>query len=122
MENGDQTTPISLGRPFLKTSKTKIDVHNGTPTMEFDGEIVKFNIYEAMKYPDDDDHVYSINVIHSLALSTDLQETVAALNDFPKLQQSGNIPYVALPVSNGRPLPSVLQAPILDLKPILRVL
>ena len=76
MENGDQTTPISLGRPFLKTSKTKIDVHNGTPTMEFDGEIVKFNIYEAMKYPDDDDHVYSINVIHSLALSTDLQETV----------------------------------------------
>ena len=119
MENGDQTTPISLGRPFLKTSKTKIDVHNGTPTMEFDGEIVKFNIYEAMKYPDDDDHVYSINVIHSLALSTDLQETVAALNDFPKLQQSGNIPYVALPVSNERPLPSVLQAPILDLKPIL---
>ncbi|XP_030930818.1 uncharacterized protein LOC115956643 [Quercus lobata] len=119
MENDDQTTPISLGRPFLKTSKTKIDVHNGTLTMEFDGEIVKFNIYEAMKYPDDDDHVYSINVMDSLALSTDLQETVAALNDFPKLQQSGNIPYVALPVSNKRPLPSVLQAPILDLKPVL---
>jgi hypothetical protein len=89
-------------------------VHRGTLTMEFDGEIVKFNIYDAMKYPSDDNPVYSIDVIDSLAqevfeldgkdelevaiskhlekeneelaLSTDLQETVAALNDFPKLQ------------------------------------
>ena len=114
MENGDQTTPILLGRPFLKTSKTKIDVHSGTLTMEFDGEIVKFNIYDAMKYPDDNNPVYSIDVIDSLAqealeldgkdglevaiskhlekeneelaMSTDLQETVAVLNDFLKLQ------------------------------------
>ena len=113
MENGDQTTPILLGRPFLKTSKTKIDVHSGTLTMEFDGEIVKFNIYDAMKYLDDDNPVYLIDVIDSLArevfkldgkdgtefaiskhlekeneelaLSIDLQETVAALNDFLKL-------------------------------------
>ena len=130
------STPILLGRPFLKTSKTKIDVHNGTLTMEFDGEIVKFNIYDAMKYPDDDNPVYSIDVIdflakkvfeldekdgmevaiskhfekenEELALSTNLQETVAALNDFLKLQQSGNIPHITLPVSNERPLPSVL--------------
>ncbi|XP_038975768.1 uncharacterized protein LOC120106791 [Phoenix dactylifera] len=115
MENGDQTAPILLGRPFLKTSKTKIDVHSGTLTMEFDGEIIKFNIYDAMKYPGDDNPVYSIDVIDSLVqevfeldgkdglevaiskhlekeneelvLSTDLQETVAALNNFPKLQQ-----------------------------------
>jgi hypothetical protein len=53
-----------------------------------------------------------------LALSTDVQETVAALNDFLKLQQSGNIRYIALPISNERPLPSVLQAPIPDLKPL----
>jgi len=31
-----------LGRPFLKTSRTKIDVHDGSLTMEFDGEIIKF--------------------------------------------------------------------------------
>ena len=148
MENGDQTAPIFLGRPFLKTSKTKIDVHSGILTMEFDGEIVKFNIYDAMKYPDDDNLVYSIDVIDSLAqevfkldgedgfevaiskhlekeneelaLSTDLQETVAALNDSPKLQQQlSNVPYIALPISNEMPLPSVLQAPIPDLKPFL---
>ena len=40
------------------------------------------------------------------------------MNDFLKLQQSGNVPYITLPVSNERPLPSVLQAPILDLEPL----
>jgi hypothetical protein len=67
MENGDQTAPILLGRPFLKTSKTKIDVNSGTITMEFDGEIIKFNIYDAMKCPYDDNPVYSIDMIDSLA-------------------------------------------------------
>ncbi|KAK4590100.1 hypothetical protein RGQ29_020598 [Quercus rubra] len=53
-----------------------------------------------------------------LAFSIDLQETVAALNDFLKLQRSGNVPYITLLVSNERPLPSILQAPIPDLKPL----
>ena len=146
MGNGDQTTPILLGRPFLKTSKTKIDVHRGTLIMEFDGEIVKFNIYDAMKYPDDDNPIYFIDVIDSLAqeafeldgkdglevaiskhlekeneelaLSTDLQETVVALNDFPKLQQLSYISHITLSVSNERPLLSVLQTPIPDLNPL----
>ncbi|KAK4397589.1 Retrovirus-related Pol polyprotein from transposon [Sesamum angolense] len=41
------------GRPFLKTARTKIDVHSGTLSMEFDGEIIKFNIYDSMRYPSD---------------------------------------------------------------------
>ncbi|XP_068663030.1 uncharacterized protein [Aristolochia californica] len=65
MEN--ETAPILLGRPFLKTSKTKIDVHSGTLTVEFDGKIVKFHIYDAMKYPSDDNPIYSIDVIDSFA-------------------------------------------------------
>lgn len=65
MENGDQTTHILLGRPFLKTSKTKIGVHNGTLTIEFYGEIVKFNIYDVINYPGDDDPVYSDGMIDS---------------------------------------------------------
>ena len=49
MENVDQNASILFGRLFLKTSKAMIDVHNGSLTIEFDGEIVKFNIYDAMK-------------------------------------------------------------------------
>ncbi|KAL7583580.1 hypothetical protein Lser_V15G43526 [Lactuca serriola] len=32
---------ILLGRPFLKTARTKIDVYAGSLTMEFDGETIK---------------------------------------------------------------------------------
>ncbi|XP_027150451.1 uncharacterized protein LOC113750702 [Coffea eugenioides] len=41
--------PILLGRPFLMTSKTKIDVYSGTLTMKFDSEIIKFNTCDAIK-------------------------------------------------------------------------
>ena len=48
-------TPIFLGRPFLKTARAMINVHDGVLTMEFDGEIVKFNLFEAMKHPSGQD-------------------------------------------------------------------
>ncbi|KAJ9170221.1 hypothetical protein P3X46_018345 [Hevea brasiliensis] len=54
---------ILFGRPFLKTTKTKIDADEGTLTMEFEGETVKFNIFDAMKYPADDHFVFSIDVV-----------------------------------------------------------
>ncbi|KAJ9189114.1 hypothetical protein P3X46_000445 [Hevea brasiliensis] len=56
---------ILFGRPFLKTAKTKIDVDEGTLTIEFDGETVKFNIFDAMKYPVDDHSVFSIDVVNT---------------------------------------------------------
>ncbi|KAJ9152447.1 hypothetical protein P3X46_026012, partial [Hevea brasiliensis] len=57
---------ILFGRTFLKTTKTKIDVDDGTLTMEFDGETVKFNIFDAMKYPADDHSVISIDVVDTI--------------------------------------------------------
>ncbi|XP_062173452.1 uncharacterized protein LOC133878905 [Alnus glutinosa] len=105
MENGDQTAPILLGRPFLKTSKAKIDVNSGTITMEFDAqEVFELDGKDELEVAISK-HLEKKN--EELAWSTDLQETVAVLNDFPKLQQSSN---VALPIYNERPLPSVLQA------------
>ncbi|KAJ9162800.1 hypothetical protein P3X46_022544 [Hevea brasiliensis] len=57
---------ILFGRPFLKTSKTKIDADDGTLTMEFDGETVKFNIFDAIKYPADDHSIFSIDVVDTI--------------------------------------------------------
>ncbi|XP_016738055.1 uncharacterized protein [Gossypium hirsutum] len=42
---------ILLRRPFLSTARAKIDVRSGTLMMEFNGEVVKFNVYEAMGQP-----------------------------------------------------------------------
>ena len=43
-EGSSMLTPLLLGRPFMKTARIKIDVHNGTLTMEFDGEVVSFKV------------------------------------------------------------------------------
>ncbi|KAM1136715.1 hypothetical protein ACFX2B_034399 [Malus domestica] len=59
--------PILLGCPFMKTTRTKIDVFNGTLTMEFEGEVINFNLSESIKYPSDDHSCFSIDIIDSLA-------------------------------------------------------
>ncbi|CAN6586245.1 unnamed protein product [Malus baccata var. baccata] len=65
--NHSPQLPILLGRPFMKTTRTKIDVFKGTLTMEFDGEVIDFNISNAMRYPHDGHSCFSIDVIDSLA-------------------------------------------------------
>ncbi|KAI5350650.1 hypothetical protein L3X38_003541 [Prunus dulcis] len=59
--------PILLGRPFMKTARTKIDVYKGTLTMEFDGDIIDFNISEAIRYPIFDNSCFSIDAFDYLA-------------------------------------------------------
>ncbi|KAM0981411.1 hypothetical protein TB1_013764 [Malus domestica] len=59
--------PILLGRPFMKTARTKIDVFNGTLTMEFYREVINFNLSDSMKYPSENHSCFAIDVIDSLA-------------------------------------------------------
>ncbi|KAK8269996.1 hypothetical protein V6Z12_D11G165500 [Gossypium hirsutum] len=47
-DNSANSSDILLGRPFLSIVQTKIDVRSGILTMEFDGEVVKFNVNEDM--------------------------------------------------------------------------
>ncbi|KAM1000640.1 hypothetical protein ACFX2I_007252 [Malus domestica] len=147
MEDSPNVTPlpILLGRPFMKTARTKIDVFKGTLTMEFDGEIINFNISEAMKFPKDDHSCFSIDILDELAqdyldmLEDDPLETtiaqglgtkpnlavpkeehaelVAALESLPQHRGKPSNP-IPIPVSTNTLLPSVIQAPVLELKPL----
>ena len=114
-------------------------------TLEFDREIVEFNIYDSMKFPTDDHSLCSIDIIEPIvqnvfdvdgkdellmvidsslvddsldfSLSTNLQEMVAELNEHSKLptMPPGFKPIpLTLPVE--KILPSVLQAPEVELK------
>ncbi|XP_071909899.1 uncharacterized protein [Coffea arabica] len=65
-DDNSNSSPILLGRPFLKTTRTKIDVFTDILTMEFDGDVIKFSIYDAMKYPGESHSVFVIDVIDSL--------------------------------------------------------
>ncbi|XP_021908910.1 uncharacterized protein LOC110822976 [Carica papaya] len=57
---------LLLGRPFLNIAKTKIDVQDDTLTMEFDGKVVKFNVYDAIKYSYNLSCAYNIDIIDAL--------------------------------------------------------
>ncbi|KAM1476364.1 hypothetical protein TB2_037353 [Malus domestica] len=152
--------PILLGRPFMKTARTKIDLYSGTLSMEFDGEVVNFNLSDSIKYPSEDHSCFSIDIIDSLAQgylddlnddalekvitrgmelktkgadcmhthgihesshavppSEELLEVVAALESSPKIDGK----YTnreSIPISTNKLLPSIIQAPILELKPL----
>ncbi|CAN6544183.1 unnamed protein product [Malus baccata var. baccata] len=148
MEDSPHSTPlpILLGRPFMKTARTKIDVFKGTLTMEFDGEVIDFNLSESIKFPKDDHSCFSIDIIDDLAqdfldcLERDTLETtiaqgigqksgfavprseeeaeiVAALESLPQHHGKPSNP-ISIPVSTNKLLPLVIQAPVLELKPL----
>ncbi|KAM2222571.1 hypothetical protein ACFXTI_016707 [Malus domestica] len=162
MDESDHTPslPILLGRPFMKTARTKIDVFIGTLTMEFDGEVINFKLSDSMNYPSENHSCFSIDVIDSLAQdhfdnlnddalelviaqgknmkniegakkqphgmhedaiavppSEDVIEMVVALESLPS--QSGKfLDPILSSVSANKMLPSVVQPPTLELKPL----
>ncbi|XP_042012142.1 uncharacterized protein LOC121760563 [Salvia splendens] len=61
-----ESSEVLLGRPFLSTASTIIDVRNGTISLDFKGEQYTFNIDEAMKRPADGENVYSVDVTEPL--------------------------------------------------------
>ncbi|XP_023756549.2 uncharacterized protein LOC111905106 [Lactuca sativa] len=61
-----KSSMILLGRPFMNTAHTIIDVHNGKITMEFDGETIHFNIFEAMRHPSNISPLYRVDVIEPI--------------------------------------------------------
>ncbi|RDX98290.1 hypothetical protein CR513_18812, partial [Mucuna pruriens] len=65
-ETSRKESTLILGRPFLMTAKTKIDVHVRMLSMEFGYTLVQFNIFEAMKHPTDDHSLFGIDMIEEL--------------------------------------------------------
>ncbi|KAM2983112.1 hypothetical protein FF2_009082 [Malus domestica] len=144
----------------MKTARTKIDVFKGTLMMEFNGEVIDFNISETMRYPVDDHSCFSIDVIDSLAheyleelnedaleiaitkgiklknqklgamqthgqiwdpnavpFNEEVVEVVAALESLPR--QYGKVPLSISSLVSTKMLPSIIQAPTLELTPLL---
>ncbi|RDX92581.1 Retrovirus-related Pol polyprotein, partial [Mucuna pruriens] len=63
--SGNESTLI-LGRPFLMTARTKIDVHAEMLSMEFGDTLVQFNIFEAMKDPTEDHSLFGIDLLDEI--------------------------------------------------------
>ncbi|KAM1523237.1 hypothetical protein ACFX10_013283 [Malus domestica] len=64
--NHSPTLPILLGRPFMKTAQTKIDVAKGSVTMAFGGDMINFNILESIENTNDVRSCCAIDVIENI--------------------------------------------------------
>ncbi|XP_062118572.1 uncharacterized protein LOC133832214 [Humulus lupulus] len=63
----DREIPIILGRPFLTTGRTLIDVQKGELTMRVQDEQVTFNVFKAMRFPYEIEECSTVSVVDSLA-------------------------------------------------------
>ncbi|CAN6685907.1 unnamed protein product [Malus baccata var. baccata] len=123
--------PILLGRPFMKTARTKIDVFSGTLSMEFDGEVgyledlnddtlekvISRSMEPSTKGADFKLPHGTHELGHAVPPSEEILELVAVLESLPK--HGGKSPnFESIPISTNKLLPSIVQAPILDLKPL----
>ncbi|XP_042044806.1 uncharacterized protein LOC121790731 [Salvia splendens] len=57
---------VLLGRPFLRTTKTIIDVFDGRICLDYHGEKFTFNIDEALKKPLDVENLHAVDIINPL--------------------------------------------------------
>ncbi|XP_073146844.1 uncharacterized protein [Henckelia pumila] len=63
----DLDMPLILGRPFLATGKSLIDVQMGKLILRVGEDQVTFNIFKALKHPHNEHMCFSIDVIDALS-------------------------------------------------------
>ncbi|KAL8092004.1 hypothetical protein AgCh_034328 [Apium graveolens] len=141
----DKKIPIILGRPFLATGRTLIDVQKGELTMRVQDQDVTFNVFKAKKFPTKDEECLKVDLIDS-AVTSELDHMLmsdalekALVGDFDSDDEDGNeqvqylnaspwrrkldMPFESLGTSDlknaeGKLKPSIEEAPTLELKPL----
>ncbi|XP_020232598.1 uncharacterized protein LOC109812941 [Cajanus cajan] len=73
----DSEVPLILGRPFMKTAKVIIDVDDGKLKVRVQGDEVNFNIFEAMKHPNDKKDFFRVDVMDEVCLEAERKFSLA---------------------------------------------
>ncbi|CAL2252689.1 unnamed protein product [Prunus armeniaca] len=139
----DLQTPIILGRPFMATARTLIDVEAGTLTLRVQDQSVVFNLFETAKQPTEQQDCMRIDMVDSMvqdrfygssktdqllhvlqgelgAYSEDegVLEYIHALNGLPTVLPKFRHVYESLGEPKQPLKPSRQQPPKLELKPL----
>ncbi|XP_072073982.1 uncharacterized protein [Arachis hypogaea] len=62
----ETASSILLGRPFLRTSRFKLNAHSGTYSFKIDGRVVSFSLEEAMRHPPENHFVFRCDLIDNI--------------------------------------------------------
>ncbi|GKB42632.1 reverse transcriptase domain-containing protein [Tanacetum coccineum] len=110
----DPRVPLILGRSFLKTGRTLIDVYEGEITLRVDNEAVTFNLDQTMKYSSTNDKsVNRIDIIDEIC-----EEYVPELLGFPSgklFQAQFPHPHISYPSSKQKGLKNDQQEALIKL-------
>ena len=89
----DKEIPIILGRPFLATGKAMIDVQRGELKLRVQEDEVKFNVFEAIRYPAESDTCFIVETVEAIVSSqsglTDPLEASLVQSDSKKIGRRG---------------------------------
>nr|XP_025652320.1 uncharacterized protein LOC112748313 [Arachis hypogaea] len=66
LSESERTSSILLERPFLRTSRFKLDAHSGTYSFEIDRRVVSFSLEEAMRHPPENHSIFRCNLIDNI--------------------------------------------------------
>ncbi|PNX96217.1 hypothetical protein L195_g019419 [Trifolium pratense] len=64
----DVDVPLILGRPFMKTARMMIDIDDGVMKVRVQDEEVSFNLWEAMKHPNEKDMCFKLDATEEAIL------------------------------------------------------
>ena len=132
----DKEIPIILGRPFLATGRAIIDVQRGELKLRVQEDEVKFNVFEAVRHPEERDTCFMIEIVEAIVSSrsglNNSLETSLVENESENLSEEAE-EYVKWMDSFGHnrrkyfeslgegaktPAPSVEQPPKMEQKPL----
>ncbi|XP_071923086.1 uncharacterized protein [Coffea arabica] len=122
LDMGDERSlnpsPILLGKPFLSTIRTKIDVNEGTLSMEFDEEMETFELGGEDALAVALAKNLELGAVLDVEISNELCRTVEALHSLPPISPRYELVSLFVPKTQTKFLHSVVQAPELELKPL----
>ena len=132
----DKEIPIILGRPFLATGRAMIDVQRGELKLRVQEDEVKFNVFEAVRHPEESDTCFMTETVEAIVSSqngltdplkaslvqSDSKNIGEEAEDYVKWMDSFEPNkrkyFESLGESAKAPVPSVKQPPKMEQKPL----
>ncbi|XP_035834075.1 uncharacterized protein LOC118482619 [Helianthus annuus] len=112
----DSRVPLILGRPFLNTARTIVDVAAGQITLQVNDEHVTFDIKRSMQHPQSqDDALYYVDIVDTYIDREDAEKSKPSVEDPPssKLKElSPHLEYAFL--DEERRLPVIISSSLTD--------
>ncbi|XP_061338968.1 uncharacterized protein LOC133285716 [Gastrolobium bilobum] len=93
MEEEDTESPLLLGRPFLATARSLIDVEQAKLMLRVNEETITIDVFEAIKHPIDVEDCFRVEVIQE-AVEEVIEEENSSLEE-DKFKEETSVEYFA---------------------------